>query len=83
MEDCQFEYPPIPPPNVVCWHPASDDTWTCWGIGLTREQAYRAMLINLSYSDLWDPHGDIERDLAGIDPDEGLPVARGRRRSAF
>lgn len=34
------------------------------------------------YSDLWDPHGDVERDMAGIDPDEGLPMARGIRRSA-
>lgn len=34
------------------------------------------------YSDLWDPNGDETRDMAGIDPDEGLPVARGKRRSA-
>ncbi len=34
------------------------------------------------YSDLWDPNGDEARDMAGIYPDAGLPVLRGRRRSA-
>ncbi len=83
--ECDFEYPPIPAPNVVCWHPESYEGRGVCGIGRTAAEAYCRMLANLdppAYSDLWDPHGDEARDMAGIDPDAGLPVLRGRRRSA-